>query len=343
MPDSRFFHSRGPLTVRQIAQLTGAVAPDGANLDQAFTGLAPLSLATADDISFFADPRYAAELGDTQAGACLVGAKQAGLLPTHCLALTSREAQVAYAKLALELYPAREVEPEAPPVHPSAELEDGVRIAQGAVIGAGARIGRGSRIGPGAVIGPGVCIGRDCSIGPRAVIGFSLIGDRVKIFAGVVLGEPGFGVAGGVSGVFDIPQLGRVIVQDDVTIGAGACIDRGAFDDTVIGESTKIDNLVHIAHNVRIGRACLIAAQVGISGSSVVGDGVRFGGQAGIADHLKIGDGATLLARAGLLQDVPPGEAWGGTPAVPRRQWLRQKIWLAKAAAGKGKRGRGDT
>jgi UDP-3-O-[3-hydroxymyristoyl] glucosamine N-acyltransferase len=191
------------------------------------------------------------------------------------------------------------------------------------------------------VIGPGVQIGRQARIGANATISFALIGDRVKIYAGAAIGEAGFGAAGGSAGIVDLPQLGRVIIQDDVTVGANSCIDRGAYDDTVIGENTKIDNLVQIAHGVRLGRSCLVASQVGISGSTVVGDGVRFGGQAGIADHLRIGDGATLLARAGLMNDVPAGEAWAGTPATTRRQWLRQSIWLARAA-GKQERGGSD-
>jgi UDP-3-O-[3-hydroxymyristoyl] glucosamine N-acyltransferase len=203
-------------------------------------------------------------------------------------------------------------------------------------------IGRGTRIGANAVIGPGVEIGRDCDIGPRACIGFALIGDRVKVYAGAVIGEAGFGVTGGRAGLIDIPQLGRVILQDGVTVGANSCIDRGAYEDTVIGEDTKIDNLVQIAHNVQVGRGCLFASQVGVSGSTVIGDGVRFGGQVGVADHLKVGDGVTLMARAGLLRDAERGETLGGTPAVPRRQWLRQSVWLARAVGGK-RRGEGGT
>jgi UDP-3-O-[3-hydroxymyristoyl] glucosamine N-acyltransferase len=165
----------------------------------------------------------------------------------------------------------------------------------------------------------------------------------VKLYAGAVIGEAGFGVTGGRAGLMDIPQLGRVILQDGVTVGANSCIDRGAFEDTVIGEDTKIDNLVQIGHNVRVGRGCLFASQVGVSGSTVIGDGVRFGGQAGIADHLNISDGATLMARAGLMNDIGPGEIWGGTLAFPRRQWFRQTAWLAKSAGGGRKKGGGGS
>ncbi len=157
--------------------------------------------------------------------------------------------------------------------------------------------------------------------------------------AGVVIGEAGFGVAVSRSGAVDVPQLGRVIIQDGVSIGAGTCIDRGAWADTVIGENSKIDNLVQIAHNVQLGRNCILAGQVGLSGSVVVGDGVMFGGRAGIADHLTIGAGAQIAAAAGVMHDVPAGERWAGAPAKPLRQFMRESAWLARMASGRGKAG----
>jgi UDP-3-O-[3-hydroxymyristoyl] glucosamine N-acyltransferase len=153
----------------------------------------------------------------------------------------------------------------------------------------------------------------------------------VKIYAGAVSGEAGFGATAGPGGVIDIPQLGRVILQDNVTIGANSCVDRGAFDDTVIGENTKLDNLVHIGHNTRVGRNCVMAAYTGISGSVTIGDGVAFGGRAGIADHVTIGDGAKIAAAAGLFRDVPAGETWAGLPAQPAREWFREIAWVRKA------------
>ncbi|MBV9508711.1 MAG: UDP-3-O-(3-hydroxymyristoyl)glucosamine N-acyltransferase [Caulobacteraceae bacterium] len=268
-------------------------------------------------------------------------AGDADQLPEGCIALATSEPHVAYAKLAAWLHPPREMEPGDPPVHPSAVLEEDVRLGPYVVIGAGARIGRGTRIGANSVIGPGVQIGRDGQIGANVNISFALVGDRVRLLAGATIGEAGFGIAGGPSGMFDVPQLGRVILQDDVTVGANSCIDRGGFEDTVIGESTKIDNLCQVGHNTRLGRGCVLVSQVGVSGSVTAGDGVRFGGQAGIADHLTIGDGATLMARTGLISNVPAREVWGGYPAMPRRQWLKQHAWLAKAA-GKPKKGEGD-
>jgi UDP-3-O-[3-hydroxymyristoyl] glucosamine N-acyltransferase len=169
------------------------------------------------------------------------------------------------------------------------------------------------------------------------VIGFALIGDRVQVHAGAVIGEAGFGATAGERGVIDIPQLGRVILQDGVTVGANSCIDRGAHDDTSVGENTKIDNFVHIAHNVTLGRNCVLAAYTGISGSTAVGDGVQFGGKAGVADHLNIGAGAGIGAAASVFKDVPAGEVWTGFPARPLKRWMRETAWLARRAADRPK------
>ncbi len=200
------------------------------------------------------------------------------------------------------------------------------------MVGAGARIGAGTSIGPNSVIGPGVAIGRNCRLGANVAISHALIGDRVQILSGAVIGEAGFGVGASKSGVIDMPQLGRAIIQDGVTVGACSCIDRGAWEDTVVGENTKIDNLVQIAHNVRLGRNCVLAAHTGISGSVTVGDGAQFGGRAGIADHLDIGAGARIAAAAGVMKDVPAGETWAGAPARQLRRFMRETAWLARKA-----------
>jgi UDP-3-O-[3-hydroxymyristoyl] glucosamine N-acyltransferase len=213
-----------------------------------------------------------------------------------------------------------------------AAIEPGVTIAPGVVIGAGAAIGRGTRIAANAVIGPGVQIGRDCEIGPGASLSFCLLGDRVRISSSAVIGEAGFGVAGSSRGLVEIPQFGRVILQDDVSVGANTCIDRGAYDDTVIGEGTKIDNLVQIGHNTRIGRHCVLAGHVGISGSVTIGDGSQLGGKAGVTDHVRIGAGCKLAAASWAMNDIPDGEVWGGQPARPHRRFLRETMWLAKEA-----------
>jgi UDP-3-O-[3-hydroxymyristoyl] glucosamine N-acyltransferase len=338
-PDPRFYESLGPLTAGALAQAAGALLRD-VDKGSLIEAAAVLADAGEKEISFFADARLAEAAGATRAGACFVREVDAGRLPVACAALVTPVPQAAWAICAERLHRPREFEAGAPAVHPSADLEDDVRIAPGAVVGPGAQIGAGTVIGPGAVIGPGVAIGRGARIGAGAVVGFALIGDDVRLYAGTVVGEAGFGVAVGLKGLVDVPQLGRVIIQDHVTVGAGTCIDRGAFDDTVVGENTKIDNLVQIAHNVRIGRNCVIVAHTGISGSVTIGDGVQAGGRVGIADHVTIGAGARLAAAAGVMRDVPPGEDWGGFPARPVKRWLRETAWLAKAAA--GRKGRND-
>lgn len=335
MPDPRFYDNLGPAPAGELAGLAGARLTREALADRPIASAAPLARADADAVSFFSDRRYAEALPHTLAGACFIAEANAERLPAGCLGLITGQPQAAYARAAARLHRPRRRSPDDPPVHPTAELEEGVQLHCGAVVGAGARIGRGTEVGPNAVIGPGVAIGRDCRIGAVAVIGFALIGDGVRIMAGVVIGEAGFGVAVGASGVLDVPQLGRVIVQDNVTIGASTCVDRGAWDDTVIGENSKIDNLVQIAHNVRLGRNCVLAGHVGLSGSVTVGDGAMFGGRAGIADHLTIGAGAQIAAAAGVMHDVPAGERWAGAPAKPIRKFMRETAWLARMAAGR--------
>jgi len=332
MPDPRFYEDLGPVSVGELAALAQAEPPPAGAADRPVAQVAPLQHADPRSVSFFTDRRYLDDLASTRAGACFIASEHAARLPSICLALLTAEPQVAYAKAAARLHAPRRLSPADPAVHPDVEIESDVALHHGVVVGGGARIGRGSVIGPGAVIGPGVCIGRNCRIGANAVIGFALIGDEVSLMAGVVVGEAGFGVAVGRSGAVDMPQLGRVIVQDRVSIGANACIDRGAFDDTVIGEGSKIDNLVQIAHNVRLGRNCILAGHVGLSGSVVVGDGAVFGGRAGIADHLSIGAGAQIAAAAGVMHDVPAGERWAGTPAKPVRKFMREQAWLARMA-----------
>ncbi len=333
MPDPRFFEDLGPVSLGDLAKLTGSELRDQTAAGKMVRAVSVLARAQADEITFLSDSKHAAELAATRASAAFVTAADADKVPAGCLALVTARPQAAYAAAALALHRPRRHSGAA--ISPDATIEDGVFVAPGVVIGPGARIGAGTEIGANAVIGPGVAIGRNCVIGANVTIGFALLGDRVRILAGAVIGEPGFGATGGATGVIDIPQLGRVIIQDGVTIGANSCVDRGAFDDTSIGENTKIDNMVQIAHNVRVGRNCVMAAFTGISGSVVIGDGAAFGGRAGVADHVNIGDGAQIAAASGIFRDVPAKARWGGMPGQPLRQWMREVAWLSRSASRK--------
>ena len=332
MPDPRFFEDLGPVTLIELAAVTGAELAHPEDGERRILAAAPLVRAGASDISFFAEKRYLDDLKVTASGACFLTDEFADQAPRGCSVLITREPHAAYAAAANRLHRPRRADARDPLIHPDALIEDGVSLAPGVCIGAGAQIGRGTTIGPYSVIGPGVAIGRNCSIGAHVTLGFAILGDRVAILSGAVIGEPGFGVTVGQGKTVDVPQLGRVIIQDNVSIGACSCVDRGAWDDTVIGENTKIDNLVQVAHNVRLGRNCMLAAHTGISGSVVAGDGVQFGGRAGIADHVMIGDRARVAAAAGVMKDIAPGELVAGLPAKPVRQHMREVAWLGKMA-----------
>lgn len=330
MPDPRFFEALPPRSVQGLADLVGGGVLRGG--ERSVAGVAPLAAAGADEAAFLSDRKLKAALAQTRAGLVFVREEVADEVPPEAAVIVTRTPHAAWSRAADLLVRPRVFEAaEAAEAGEDATLH----IAPGVVLGRGARVGRGTRIGPNSVIGPGVQIGRDCVIGANVSIFFALVGDQVKLSAGVRIGEAGFGAAVSADGPVDVPQLGRVILQDRVTIGANSCVDRGAFDDTVVGEGTKIDNLVMIAHNCVIGRNCLMAAFTGISGSVVVGDGAVFGGRAGVGDHITIGEGARIAAGAGILKNVPAGETWSGYPAKPLRESLRESVWLAKQASAK--------
>lgn len=329
MPDPRFFEDLGPVTLAELARLTGAELGDPTHAERQVRTVSILAGAGPDAVTFLSDRRRVAEAADTRAAACFIAPDQADRLPAGCVALKMASPHLGYALAAERLHAPRQLTGDKA-ISPTAQIDPDVRLGPGVVIGPGAQIGRGTRIGANAVIGPGVAIGRDGVVESHVSVHFALIGDRVRLLSGARIGEPGFGATAGPKGLVDIPQLGRVILQDGVTVGANSCIDRGAFDDTSIGENTKIDNLVQIGHNCRIGRNCAIAAHVGISGSVVIGDGVQLGGAVGIADHMTIGNGARIAARGGLMSHVPAGETWGGFPARPIRRWLREAAWVSR-------------
>jgi len=339
MSEPRFFPPPKPVSLAEIASLTGAeLRGDGSRL---VSGVAPVESAGSHDFAYLDNAAYIPALQTTQAAGCAVAPKLADRAPDGLTLLVSNDPYRVFARVAALLFPAamrptpifedRGVAPGAI-VHPDARLEADVTVDPGAVIGPRAEIGAGTVVAANAVIGADVRIGRDCNIGPGASVLHALVGNRVILHGGVRIGQDGFGFAMGPGGHLKVPQTGRVIIQDDVEIGASTCIDRGSTRDTIIGEGTKIDNQVMIAHNVVIGRHCVIVSQVGISGSCTIGDFVVMAGQSGLAGHLNIGSGAQIAAKTGVMKDVPAGAKIAGIPATNMRQWLREVAWLRRAA-----------
>jgi UDP-3-O-[3-hydroxymyristoyl] glucosamine N-acyltransferase len=329
-------------TYGELAAMSGSTLADGAPADKRVVGIAPLDLARECDLAFFENRRYLPMLRETRAGLILIAPAQARAAPTGAALLLSPHPMHALAAIMAKLYP-NALRPGAPTgeagvskltsIHPSARLEPGVVVEAFAVIGPRAEIGAGTIIGPHAVIGPDVRIGRNGSIGAGVSVLAALIGDRVIIHPGVRIGQDGFGFAMGPKGHKKAPQIGRVIIQDDVEIGANTAIDRGANRDTMVGEGTKIDNLVQIGHNVVVGRHCVIVAQVGIAGSTVLEDFVAMGGQSAVAGHLRVGLGAQVAAQGGVMHDIPPGQTWMGSPATPAREALRMHATLKRLSS----------
>jgi UDP-3-O-[3-hydroxymyristoyl] glucosamine N-acyltransferase len=332
--DPRFHPGPGALPLAAIAAAAGAETPaDGARL---FTGVAPLGSAGAGEVAFCEGRRHRAALAATGAGCVLVSAAEAAHVPASALALIVRSPWHGFAAVARLFHPVPAPRPGVHPsavVAPDAEIGEGCEIGPLAVIGAGASIGAGSSIGAGCVIGPACVLGAGCVVHPHVSVSHALIGARVVLHPGARIGQEGFGFAPGPDGRFvTMPQLGRVILGDEVEVGANACVDRGAGQDTVIGTGTRIDNLVQVAHNVTIGAGSVIVALAGISGSASLGARVTVAGQAGVAGHHTVGDGARIGAQAGVMNDVPAGADVVGSPAWPARETFRAVAALRRLA-----------
>lgn len=338
MADPRFFTRAGPYTLAQLAAHSGAELGPGADPEQSVVDVAPLDAADRSQLSFLDNKKYLPAFKASAAGAAVVHPSLAEQAPAGMALLLSRTPYKAYALCAQLFYPRQALSGLVSPaahIDPSASLGAGCEVGPGAVIEAHAQIGARCRIGANAVIGRHVVIGDDCVIGANATLSHSLIGARVTIYPGACLGQDGFGFAMDPRGHVRVPQLGRVVVEDDVEIGANVTIDRGAGPDTVIGRGTMIDNLVQIGHNVHLGAGCVIVAQSGISGSTRLENHVVLAAQAGLTGHLKIGAGARIAAQSGVMRDIEPGGEVGGSPAVPMRQWLRQTAMLARLVQSK--------
>jgi UDP-3-O-[3-hydroxymyristoyl] glucosamine N-acyltransferase len=346
MPAPVFFHDVRSLTLSGVASLVGAGLPEGLDPDRLVASVRPLDEAGPHDLSHMDNPRYLDQLATTRAGVVLVSKRYRARVPTTSIALECEDPQRGYARCLAVMVPeaarpatffaSTAISPGAV-IHPTARLEHGVVVDPGVVIGPRAEIGTGTVIGAQTVIGPDVRIGRDGAIGPHVTIQHALIGNRVILHPGVRIGQDGFGFAMGANGHLKVPQIGRVIIQDDVEIGANSCVDRGTIRDTTIGEGTKIDNLVQIAHNVVVGRHCVLVAQVGISGSTVLEDHVVLAGKVSVIGHVRIGKGAQIGATSNVATDVPAGARWGGTPAKPMREWMREIALVNQLATRKDK------
>jgi UDP-3-O-[3-hydroxymyristoyl] glucosamine N-acyltransferase len=333
MADPRFFQRHGPFSLRALAASIGAdiAAADADDIE--IVDIAALHAAVPGDIALFDDPRCADAFRATHASAVVTTRALADGAPAGAALLFAKDARLAFAGAAACFYPPQSVEPGIDPaarVHVSARLGTGCQIDAGSNVGAGAEIGERCHIGANAVIGAGVVIGDDCRIGANTTITHALIGQRVEIGSGVSIGGPGFGFVAGPRGPLRMPQLGRVVIEQDAKIDANCAIDRGAHDDTVIGAGTVIDNLVQIAHNVRLGRYCAIAGQSGIAGSTTIGDGVMIGGHAAISDHITVGSAARIAGKSAVMRDVGAGVTVGGYPAVPIRAWHRQTAGIRR-------------
>ncbi len=309
--------SRG-IRLDEAAALTGADLQGPGDLR--VTGVSTLDDASAEELALLSDRRYLERAAGSAAGAFLVAGALAPLLESDPRPrLVCADPHVALRPLLARLHP---VAPSSPGVHPSAVLGRGVVLGEAVTVGPWAVIEDDAEVGDRTVVhahvvvGTGVRVGPDCVLHPHvALYPGAVLGARVVVHAGAAVASDGFGYAFEDGEPRKVPQVGRCVVEDDVEIGANATLDRGSIGDTVVGKGTKIDNLVHVAHNCRIGRACVLTAQVGLAGSTVVGDGVLFGGQAGVAGHLTIGPGARIAAQAGIIGDIAAGATVAGFPA----------------------------
>lgn len=332
MPDSRFFKVAGPFALKRIAEAAQCELADPSQADRVFSDVGSLQDGTSDTVSFLLNRKYLADLERTKAGAVIVAPEFAGKAPEGTAVLIAKEPYRSYGLVAQLFYPAERRS--ATVVHPkacvaaTAKLGEGCRIDAGAVIGENVVLGKNCHVRANAVIGDNVSFGDDGIIGENASVLYTIAGNKVYIYPGARIGQDGFGFFMSPKGHTKIPQLGRVIIGNDVEIGANTTIDRGALGDTVVGDGTRIDNLVQFGHNVKTGRCCVVVSQAGVAGSTELGDFVVLAGQSGVAGHLKVGSGAQIAAQSGIISDVEPMAKLMGTPAVPLKDFMRQAVTL---------------
>jgi UDP-3-O-[3-hydroxymyristoyl] glucosamine N-acyltransferase len=325
--DPRFFGGTEPRTLAAIAAAAGGRLPDGVDPERRLAGVAPLDAAGPDEVSFLDNRRYVDLLRATRAGAVVLAEAMAGAAPEGCVPVVAPIPYLGFARVARLFHPppppVAGVHPTAS-VAPDAEIGEGTEIGPFAVVGAGARIGPRCLLGPHAVVGAAVELGEGCRIHAHASITHAIAGSRVVLHPGARVGQEGFGFAPTPDGRYEtMPQLGRVILGDEVEIGANSCVDRGSQGDTVLGPGTRLDNLVQVGHNVHTGRGTVLVAQAGICGSTRLGEFVMVAAQAGLNGHLTIGDRARIGGQAGVMGDVAAGMDVLGSPAWPVREFWR--------------------
>lgn len=337
MADPRFFDNRGPFALGALADAAGARIAGREGAATLIRDVADAQAAVPGELCLAGTARFLDSVGAGAVAVLVPPVLERAAVERGLLTLVSEAPASGFAAIAQLFYPAagRDVGPVGDHrIDPSARLGRDVTVETGAVVGPHVQIGDGTRIAANAVVGRGVCIGRDSYIGPGASVICALVGDRVTIHGGARIGTDGFGYASGPWGHKAIPQLGRVIIQDDVDVGANSCIDRGALGDTTIGEGTKVDNLVQIGHNNMIGRRVILVSQVGLSGSITIGDWAVLGGKVGVADHVEIGTGARIAAKAGVSRDLAAGQDYAGFPAQPAGLWRREVALLRRMVKG---------
>jgi len=343
--DPRFFERSAPHTLAAVAAAAGGTLAAGAlSPETLLHGVGPLQTAGVGEVSFLDNRKYAKLLAETAASAVIVHPNMQAQVPPGCAAIVTAEPYLGWARVATLFHPPAPATPGIHPtaiVDPTAEIDPSAEIGPFVLVLAHASIGACCRIGAASVIGRGVALGTDCRIADHVSISHALIGNRVQLFPGVRIGQDGFGFATTMTPTgprhISLPQLGRVVIGDDVEVGANSCIDRGSAQDTVIGAGTRIDNLVQIGHNVRLGRCCVVVAQVGISGSTVFEDFVVAAGQAGFAGHVRVGRGARVGGQAGVMSDIPAGSEVLGSPAQPVKSYFRQMAAMRRLAGARGK------
>jgi len=331
---TRFFKNNGPFTLSTILEIAEVKLVKEINQETLITDVAALDKATNTEISFFANNKYLSDFQASGAGFCITSEENAAKAPAGMVVLIAKNPYFEYAKVATLFYKEQlhsEYRAASSIINPTAEIGKNCFIGENVVIEAGVEIGDNTKIDHNSVIHKNVKIGNHCIINSLVRISHAEIGDNVTIHTGVKIGQDGFGFAMNGANFFKVPQLGSVIIGNNVEIGANTCIDRGSFSDTIIGDNSQIDNLVQIGHNVELGKNCVIVSQVGISGSTILEDFVVIGGQVGIAGHLKLACGVQVAAKSGVTNSVlVPGTKMAGYPALPGLEWHRQNAAIKK-------------